>query len=377
MHVGLVARGDIAYALDLANLLHEAGLSISLYLSYEHTLQEVGLCERPEERLYELGLIPVECKVHLIKPPRMRNPFSIATYFNLRKKICDDGVEVMHILAGPHELWLAVFAWIMRAIPVVGTMIVPQPNVGANFSPSLSRLINKLLAGGSDIVVVNGEDQVDFVQNLYRIPTNRLAFVPLNARTTAVKWSLHKDVERPGTILFFGAARHHKGLEYLIRAQPIITRQVPWANILISAHGNELNRCRMMIKDDSKFEIHEGYASGEEMASLFQRASLVTLPYLSASTSGVLMIAYSFGKPVVATKVGCLPEYVKDGTTGILVDPANEEQLAEAIIRLLSDNTLRYRMGEYAKQWVDAKSKEIAGQTIKVYEKAKALHTVS
>ncbi len=87
-----------------------------------------------------------------------------------------------------------------------------------------------------------------------------------------------------------------------------------------------------MIEDESKFEIHEGYVSGERMAALFQRASLVVLPYLSASTSGVLMTAYSFGKPVVATKVGCLPEYVEDNITGLLVDPANENNW----LRLLS-----------------------------------------
>ena len=80
MHVGLVARGDTAYTLDLANLLYEAGISASLYLSFEHIALEVGARDRPIERLYELGLLPSECKVHLISPPRMRNPLSLLTY---------------------------------------------------------------------------------------------------------------------------------------------------------------------------------------------------------------------------------------------------------------------------------------------------------
>ena len=207
MHVGLVARGDTAYTLDLANLLHEAGLSISLYLSYEHTVMQVGTRDRPAERLYELGLLPSECQVHLIKPPRMRNPFSLATYSRLSKTIREEGVDVVHIRAGPHELWLAVLACILRAIPVAGTMIVPRPNVGASIPPFLSRLINKLLAHGSDMVIVNGKDQVKFVQNLYGVPANRVAFVPLNARTIPVKRPEQREVEEPGTILFFGAAR--------------------------------------------------------------------------------------------------------------------------------------------------------------------------
>jgi len=374
MHVGLVARGDTAYTLDLANLLHEAGLSVSLYLSYKHTVLEVGTSDRPVERLYELGLLPSECRVHLTNSPRMRNPFSLATYSRLSKTIRDEGVDVVHILAGPHELWLAVLACILHAIPVTSTMIVPKPNVGANILPFLSRLINKLLAHGSDMVIVNGEDQVKSVQNLYRVPANRVAFVPLNARTMAVKQPVQTSVEEPGTILFFGAARLHKGLEYLVRAQPIVSRQVPFARFLISSHGEELGRCRQMIEDNSKFEIREGYVSSEAMAGLFQRASLVVLPYLSASTSGVLMIAYSYGKPVVATKVGCLPAYVEDNITGVLVDPADAEQLAEAMICLLTDDALRHRMGENARQWVEAKDKEVARQTIKAYEKAIAIH---
>ena len=53
------------------------------------------------------------------------------------------------------------------------------------------------------------------------------------------------------------------------------------------------------------------------------------------------MMAYVFGKPVVVTRVGSLPEYVQDGVTGLLVPPADVEQLTEAIVRLLTDEGLR------------------------------------
>ena len=57
-----------------------------------------------------------------------------------------------------------------------------------------------------------------------------------------------------------------------------------------------------MIKNREYFEIYEGFVSGELAARLFQRASIIALPYISASTSGVLMTAYLFGKPVIAKK---------------------------------------------------------------------------
>jgi len=181
--------------------------------------------------------------------------------------------------------------------------------------------------------------------------------------------------EEPGTILFLGRIRSNKGLEYLVRAQPIITRHVPHARIVIAGRGeDELERCRQMIQDGTRFEIHHGWIPGDVVTELFQRASLVVLPYTSASTSGILMTAYVFGKPVVATRVGSLPEYVEDGVTGLLVPPADVEQLADAIVQLLSDDALRHRMGENATRWVDEEQKKIAEQSLRAYEKAISIH---
>ena len=110
-------------------------------------------------------------------------------------------------------------------------------------------------------------------------------------------------------------------------------------------------------------------------AELFQKASVVVLPYLTAATSGILVTAYVFGKPVVATRVGSLPEYVQDGATGLLVDPGNETQLAEALIRLLTNNELRKQLGENAFRWVQDELgwENIAVQTLKAYKRAMEL----
>jgi glycosyltransferase involved in cell wall biosynthesis len=374
MHIGLVTRGDLAYTLDLANLLHEAGLSLTLYLPFEHVVREAGTREHPVERLYETNLLPAECQVRLITPPRMRNPWSLVTYSKLSNAMRADRIDAAHILAGPDELWLAVLANLLKDIPVIGTMIVPQPNVGGNIPASINQIINRLLALGSDLLIVNGSEQVEFVKKTYGVSQDQIGFIPLNTRVTAVRRLKQSQPEESGTVLFFGAARFHKGLEYLVKAQPIISKKLPSARIIISAHGEELQRCQQMIEDASKFEIYDGFASGEELAILFQRASLVVLPYLSASTSGVLMTAYSFGKPVVATNVGCLPEYVEHNQTGLLINPANSEELAEAIIYLLTNESARRRLGENALRWTDSINKGVVEQTIQTYEKAILRH---
>jgi len=225
------------------------------------------------------------------------------------------------------------------------------------------------------MVIVNGVDQVAMVENLYKLSASRLAYVPLSMHARAAKWHNRIVPEEPGTVLFFGRAHPHKGLEYLIKAQPLMSKSVPNINILISAHGEDLNRCQQMIVDPDRFEITEGFVSGDRMAELFQRSALIVLPYLTASTSGVLVTAYSFGKPVVASRVGCLSEYVEDGVTGILVEPANVEELAKAVVKLLQDDGLRQCMGENAKGRIIAMQKAAIAQTLLVYEKAIVIHS--
>jgi glycosyltransferase involved in cell wall biosynthesis len=375
MHVGLVTIGDVVYTLDLANeLIKETGVSVTLYMCHAHTIHQLGNLERPIERLYEVGLLDRRCDVRLIQLPRMRDLRSISVFYRLSQAMRDDGLDVAHILIGPDELWLAVLAYLLRDIPVTSTMIVPKPNIGERFPFLFIWAIQKLLTYGSNVIIINGADQVQLVQRLYGLSANRVIHVPLSVRTTAVEWSPRSAPEEPGTILFFGRADPHKGLEYLVRAQPIISRQVPEARILISAHGKELARCRELIQDHSKFEIMEGFVPGDAMAVIFQRASLVALPYLSASTSGVLITAYSHAKPVVATRVGCLPEYIEDGITGFLVPPADIEELAHAIIRLLSDNTLRQNMAKNIRQWLEERQRDIARRTVEAYKMAISLN---
>jgi len=377
MHVGLVTRGEVAYTLDLASQLHQAGISVSLYMCHAHTVGEIGTPDRPEERLYELGLIPRECRVRLIRLPRTRDPRSIGVFRRLSQTIRDDGVEVAHLLVGSDEIWFAVLTCLLRDIPVTSTMTQPTRDVGERFPFLVIWAIQKLLTCGSDAIIVNGVDQVELVHKHYGFPADRVTFVPLSARTTAIRWATRTVPEEPGTILFFGRATPHKGLEYLVQAQPLITRKVPHARILVSAHGEDLERCRRMIRDGGRFEIHEDFVPGDVMAAFFQRSSLVALPYLCSTSSGVLMTAYAFAKPVVATNVSGLSEYVEEGDTGLLVPPADVEQLADAIIRLLSDDSLRHRMGENAKLWVEEWQEGITQKTLRAYEKAISMHSSS
>jgi glycosyltransferase involved in cell wall biosynthesis len=82
------------------------------------------------------------------------------------------------------------------------------------------------------------------------------------------------------------------------------------------------------------------YLGNREMADLLTRAHVVVCPYLDATQSGVVLTAFAFEKPLVATNVGGLPEYIDHGNTGLLVPPRNPTALAEALVQVLTNDDL-------------------------------------
>ena len=92
-------------------------------------------------------------------------------------------------------------------------------------------------------------------------------------------------------------------------------------------------------KVEKYIQIYDGYIPDQEVEKFFAASDIVVLPYISATQSGIVQIAYGFEKPVVVTNVGGLPEVVKNGKTGYVVEAENSGAIAQAIIRFFeSDN---------------------------------------
>lgn len=85
-------------------------------------------------------------------------------------------------------------------------------------------------------------------------------------------------------------------------------------------------------------DITDGHIPIGEVEKFFAASDLVVLPYESATQSGVIQVAYSFDKPVLATRVGGLPDVVLDGETGYLVDPFKPLSIANAILVFIDND---------------------------------------
>lgn len=139
------------------------------------------------------------------------------------------------------------------------------------------------------------------------------------------------------TILFFGFVRKYKGLEYIIRAMPAILRKRN-INLLIVGDFLELKKeTEELIKElgiGKQVKIFDTYVANEEVGKYMCAADAVVLPYLHATNSGIIQIAFGFEKPVVVTNVGGLPEAVIDGVSGYVVEPQNPDALAKAVLKV-------------------------------------------
>jgi glycosyltransferase involved in cell wall biosynthesis len=219
-------------------------------------------------------------------------------------------------------------------------------------------------------LIVHAEQSRRVVVDDCGIPPEMVHVVPLiSLGSTRDPTPAHEDGP---TVLFFGRIWPYKGLEYLIRAEPLITSEVPDAKIVIAGQGEDFTRYRRMMVHPDRFIVYNDYISEEQVSTLFLQASVVALPYIDASQSGVIPLAYTSMKPVVATTVGGLPEIVDDGRTGYLVPPRDERALASAIVSLLRNRTLCRHMGLNGKRKLDAECAPavVARQTLAVYHRA-------
>lgn len=142
-------------------------------------------------------------------------------------------------------------------------------------------------------------------------------------------------------LLFFGFVREYKGLKHIINAMPEIVRHDSSIQLMIVGEfGSDKTDYMNLIEKSgvsSSITVVDGYIPDKEIEKYFAACDLVVLPYESATQSGIVQIAYSFEKPVIATEVGGLPEVVIDGKTGYIVPPKNPKALGEAVLRFFTD----------------------------------------
>lgn len=212
------------------------------------------------------------------------------------------------------------------------------------------RLTKAVLRRGSAFVVQSAGEQ-ELLQRL--VPGCRAAAHP-HPIFTQFPQPVRDLPRRAGReFLFFGLVRPYKGLDILLRALALMDDQ----DVMLTVAGEfwqPLPQILALMDElgiSRRVELVPHYIDAQDAAELFHRADAVVMPYLSASGSGVLGLAYHYRKPVIASRVSGLSDFVQEDVTGVLVSPGEPESLADAMRAMTADRarSMGPRIAEYAR----------------------------
>ncbi|MCP4928535.1 MAG: glycosyltransferase family 4 protein [Gammaproteobacteria bacterium] len=322
MRVVYITRGFGDYLIDLLNaMVSDTEVHIVL------TKGDECVAEHLDPRI----------NVWFSKAPRVGSLGNLAAMLRTSRYIKKISPDIIHMQSG--VIWELLLKLFLRHVPFILTVH------DVTRHPTKQKWIEtpqQLLDWGaklSDAIIVHGEQMKVAARNRF-------------GKACRIFVSHHGIISKYGTgvadlnpsrfnVLLFGRIDAYKGVEYLIKAEPLIRQQIPQVRIIIAGEAQNVDYYQGLVKSDQKIDLRLQRQDDEEVSELYQTADVIALPYTEASQSGVLQVGFAFGIPPVVTAVGGLPDVIFDKKNGLIVPPENPEELAKAIIRLLTDIDLR------------------------------------
>ena len=145
----------------------------------------------------------------------------------------------------------------------------------------------------------------------------------------------------------------HKGIDVLIEAYKLLltTCYLLDSKLLVIGSGTERKNLEKLANNDKRI-IFLGQLSSEEVQKKYQETDVVIIPSLAPETFSLVMFeAMTAGKPVIASKIGALAEYIKNGETGFLFEPGNVNQLKEILEKVINNPDLIKKIGQNAREF--------------------------
>ena len=241
-----------------------------------------------------------------------------------------------------------------------------------------SKLITTLLSQ-ADIIISPSKYYIKESRFLEKYK-NKVVVIPngINVEDFNVQCSKEKCREKLAfssserILLCVGNLEPRKGLDILLKAMPKILRNIQDVKLVVVGNGIMNDKLKNLAERLGIFKHIKfaGFIDEELKPFYYKSADIFVLPSLYEIFGIVNLEAMACSVPIVASKIGGVPDVVKNGENGVLVPPKDEEALAEAIIYLLENEEVRRGMGRNGRKKVEDYSWErIAEETEKVYEK--------
>lgn len=336
LYLGRKGAGPI-YSLEFTRALLSQGIEIYAFISaYSENLEDWQKLKFENEKNGLLKLMPIETYQtkfqFLLKTLNIFQYLKILAYI---KKFHPDAV-----FATMFHPWHVILFLLMKnlycRIKVIHD-VIPHPGEDSK----IRKLFTKLDIISCDKYVVLSQNSKEALITL-GIPENKITIIP-HAHFGIYNKYLAPifDGKIKYKIGFFGRISKYKGINLLIDAFKIVKDKIINLQLLIAGSGE------MDFPNLDGLELHNKWIADDDIASLLRKVDFVVLPYISASQSGVIPLAFSIGKPVITTNVGGLPEQVPSDC-GIIVNPNDAKSLANAILYFYENPSKITEMGHAA-----------------------------
>lgn len=356
-----VEKNGNYYALHLCKALKKAGIDISLIVieDYVHN----GTIDYP---LLPLG--PSRTK----SVSKFKKIFKYSNYLlNIYKLIQREKYDVIHFQYFRRLRMESLYFLMLKlmGIKLAHTVHDVTPLNNSKLDHYFSLLVYKK----ADILFVHSNsNKTDLTQQI-KLNEEKIKVVPhgdfdtfipdrIIAKSEAREFFGLSDVQN--VILFFGAIKEYKGLDILSKSIPIASSKINNLALIIAGEAGDAETRQIVLKckdilsklpNEVKVVVHEKYIPDAEVAKYFIASDVVVLPYRGISHSGVLHIAYSFGRPVIVSDVGDFKESVEEGKSGFVLSSNSAENLSEKVIQAFSDKQNLEKMGKYARNLSETK----------------------
>ena len=311
VHILFVVDWFLKYASEQAVAAVRTGSQVTFVLR-DHA-QEFGGDQAERQRVVT-RLTDAGVRV-LVLPGRVSSAASWRATGRLRRTLAGANIDVCHAHFNQDPRLL----YVTRGLPTVLTVHDPVPHPGQPSVAAYKRQIQAAWRRRAARLVLHGPALIE------ELPAGLRGKARVVPHGSAVS---EASTPKPGApvVAFLGRLEEYKGLGVLLEAMHLVWTALPEARLLIAGRGEEAVR----VPVDSRIELITDLINDDEFNTLIKRSSVIALPYLQASASGVGSLAIGLGVPLVVSDQGTLASLVVDPRA--VVAAGSPAALAEALI---------------------------------------------
>jgi glycosyltransferase involved in cell wall biosynthesis len=248
--------------------------------------------------------------------------------------------DILYTLTGVPNIWGRPF----------GT-IAGVPVIISSWRGLVEKQLESLLWPLSTRIVCNAHALKGVIVRLHSVDPTRISVVP-NAVPADFFCPGNGDKAAEPTVLYVGRLAPEKDLLTLLQGFRLVRKTIPNARLNIVGNGRLRPKLEDFIGRNSLESAVHLLPGRRDIRPLLHQAWVFAMTSIREASPNVMLEAMASELPVVGTRVGGIPELVQDGETGIVVEPASPEALAEALSLLLKDEATRQSMGRKGRQRV-------------------------